>query len=217
MSRITGIESSGKNPNRVVVRLSSGRPLALWSQVAAGLGIGQDLSAADMDRLCRAEATEEAYQRALRFLSFRTRSETEIRQYLQKRGTEVETVELVMGRLRRGHLADDSQFARIWVENRATFRPRSRRALAWELRHKGISADEIEAALEDVDDVSLALQAGVQYARQLRGNAWPDFRRKLYAYLARRGFSSAAIGMAIPRAWRAITDGRPILEDKEFP
>jgi len=217
MGTITGIETSSKNPNRVVLRLSSGGPLALWANVAVGLRVGQDLSASDIARLCKAEVTEDAYQRALRFVSYRTRSEAEIRRYLQKRGVDVDSIELVMGRLRRSRLADDSQFARTWVENRATFRPRSRRALAWELRHKGVAAHEIEAALEDVNDGDLALQAGLQYAHRLHDNAWPDFRRKLYAYLARRGFSSVVIGTAVTRAWRDTTEGRPIPEDKETP
>ena len=185
--------------------------------MAAGLQVGQEISAADRERLCKAEVTEEAYQRALRFLSFRTRSETEIRQYLQKRGADLDSIELVMNRLRRGQLADDSRFARTWVENRATFRPRSRRALAWELRHKGVPARDIEEALADVDDADMALRAGLQYAHRLHGNAWPDFRRKLYAYLARRGFSSMVIGTAVTRTWRETAAGRPILQDKEVP
>jgi SOS response regulatory protein OraA/RecX len=89
--------------------------------------------------------------------------------------------------------------------------------LAWELRRKGISAHEIESALEDVDEANMALQAGLQYARRLRGNAWPDFRRKLYAYLARRGFPSMVIDTAVTRAWKDTANGHPILEDKEFP
>jgi regulatory protein len=217
MGTITGIETSSKNPNRVVVRLGSGRPLSLWAGVAADLRVGQDLSAADVDRLCKADVTEDAYQRALRFLSFRTRSEAEIRRYLQKRGADSGSIEQVMRRLRRNRLADDSQFARTWVENRATFRPRSRRALAWELRHKGVPAGEIEAALEGFDDADMAVEAGLQYAHRLRETPWPDFRRRLYAYLARRGFSSGVIGTAVTRAWRETTDGHPIPEDKEVP
>jgi regulatory protein len=215
MSRITGIESSSRRPNRVVVRLSSGRPLTLWAAAASDLRVGQDLTPADLERLRRADATEEAYQRALRFLSFRTRSETEIRQYLKKRGVDLETTARVVDRLRRSELADDSQFVRTWVENRTTFRPRSRRALAWELHHKGVSAREIETALADLDDASMALQAGLQYAHRLRGEPWPDFRRKLHAYLARRGFSSTVIGTAVSSAWSATTAGHPILENEE--
>jgi regulatory protein len=217
MSRIIGIESSGRNPNRVIVRLSSGRPLTLWADVAARVQVGQDLTPADIDRLGKADAAEESYHRALRFLSFRSRSETEIRQYLQKRGADSDTVDSVMGRLRRAQLADDSRFARGWVENRTTFRPRSRRALAWELRRKGVPAHEIESALVGVDDDELALQAGLKYANRIRGQSWPDFRRKLHAYLARRGFSSTVVGAAVSRAWREIADGHPILEDEEVP
>ncbi len=69
------------------------------------------------------------------------------------------------------------------------FRPRSRRMLAFELRRKGLDNQDIQEAIEQVDDEALAYQAALGHTRKLRNLEWRDFRVKMYAFLARRGFS----------------------------
>jgi regulatory protein len=114
-------------------------------------------------------------------------------------------VDRAIERLRQSQLADDGRFAQAWVENRSSFRPRSRRALAWELTRKGVPEQAIESATSGLDDTELAFQAGLKQARRLHGCSWPDFRRRLYAYLFRRGFSAGVIGPVVARVWSETT------------
>ena len=63
---------------------------------------------------------ETAYQRALdsalRFLSYRPRSEQEVRRRLGRQAWPAEVIEAVVARLRAVGLLDDAAFARLWVE-----------------------------------------------------------------------------------------------------
>ena len=61
---------------------------------------------------------ESVYEKALFYLSFRPRSEQEMRRYLHDKGLDEERGEQILGRLKRAHLVDDQDFARFWVESR---------------------------------------------------------------------------------------------------
>jgi len=148
-------------------------------------------------------------QQALLYLSYRARSEREIRQNLSKHEIPDDVIEETLERLRRNGFANDKKFASAWVENRNTFRPRGRRALAMELRQKGIEDTTIEFALEDLDEDALAYEAGLKKARKLKGAAlssskgleWSEFRKKMSDFLARRGFSYSVIAPIVSRLW----------------
>jgi len=99
----------------------------------------------------------------------------------------------VVERVTRAGLVDDGEFARDWVENRVQFKPRGARALHYELREKGIADSIIADALVDLDEEVAARQVAQAGARRMAHLEPRDFRRKLSAYMARRGFSYAAI------------------------
>ena len=170
---------------------------------AAWLEVGQELPPERAQQLQETDARETAYQRALNYLSYRPRSTQEVRQNLKKHDTSDDAIEETLTRLHRNGLVDDLQFAQDWVENRSTFRPRGRRALTAELRKKGIAREVIEAALQDLDENSLALRAAMKQARKYRGLEWHDFRRKMSAFLARRGFDYETAKSAVKHAWDA--------------
>ena len=81
------------------------------------------------------------------YLSYRARSEKEIRQNLRKHEIPEEVIEETLERLSKVGLANDNKFAQTWVENRNTFRPRSRRALTMELRQKGLDDEIVHSAV----------------------------------------------------------------------
>jgi regulatory protein len=227
MRKITAIQVQKRNPNRVNIHLDGEYAFGLARIVAAWLQVGQTLDEEKIAKLQAEDARERALQQAYLFLSYRARSEKEIRQNLSKHEIPEAVIEETLERLRRDGFANDKQFASAWVENRSTFRPRGRRALALELRQKGIDDSTIEAALEEVDEEALAYEAGQKKARKLalsppvpergsKGQEWSEFRKKMSEFLARRGFSYSVIAPIVQRLWsESHTEGEEKIYDDE--
>jgi regulatory protein len=170
---------------------------------AGWLKVGQELSEEKIASLQAEDANEMAYQKALHYLSYRPRSSMEVRQNLLKRNIPPTIVEAALKRLEAARLVNDQEFARAWIENRNTFRPRSRMALRAELRRKGISDEVAEPVLEEeVDDQALAFAAARKYAPRLRDLTWFEFRQKLSGFLARRGFSYTTLSPVVSEVWK---------------
>ncbi|HXF70917.1 MAG TPA: RecX family transcriptional regulator [Thermoflexus sp.] len=180
---------------RVAVYLDGRRAFVLTAIAAAQLRPGQVLSEDEIARLLERDLLEQAHELALRFLSYRPRSEREVADHLRRKGFDAQTVEAELERLRRVGLVDDRAFAQFWVENRTAFRPRSRRALQAELRRKGIPPAIIQEVLQEAspDERSLALRLARDRARRLRGLDPLTFRRRLAGYLIRRGFEGELV------------------------
>jgi regulatory protein len=202
MAKITAIETQKRDPNRVNIHLDGNYAFGLTQISAAWLQIGQELSEEKIASLQMEDSCERAYQQAMLFLSYRARSESEIRQNLSKHEIPQDVIEQTIERLREVQLADDKQFARAWVENRNTFRPRSRLALQTELRQKGLSDEAAQSALEGLDEEALAYEAGLKKARRLQSEEWSEFRKKLSEHLARRGFPYSVIASVVSRIWK---------------
>lgn len=221
--RITALKAQKRNPNRVNVYLDGEFAFGLARIVAAWLSIGQELGEEQIAELQRKDTDEVAFQAALRYLNYRARTEAEIRQHLKEKAYSEIAVESVIERLRHDRLLDDQQFAQMWVENQTTFRPRGRRALAFELRHKGVSENDIEQALsQSAAEDELAYQAAQKQAPRLSRFEWPEFRLKLSQFLARRGFSYETISPTVRRMWAErnapqddLTAGEPKPLDEE--
>jgi len=186
--KVTALRIQKNNRERVNVYLDGEFAFGLARIVAAWLSVGQELSDERIAKLQAEDNYEAAYQRALQFLSFRIRTEKEVRKNLEARAIPNEAIDLVIERLKKNGLLNDTYFAQSWVENRSDFRPRSKRVLAYELRSHGIEAQTIEDTLMELNDEELAYQAAIKQAKKLSGLDWVNFRRKLLAFLARRGF-----------------------------
>ncbi|MGC9356565.1 MAG: regulatory protein RecX [Anaerolineae bacterium] len=187
--RITALEPQKRSRNRYNVYLDGEFAFGLAETEAARLHVGDWLSDAQIATLKTADTVERAREKALNYLSYRPRSEYELRRYLTERGYPEEAIEETLERLRRVDLVNDAAFAHYWVENRLQFRPRGRRALSHELRQKGVAHAVIEAELDDYDEASAAEQCARQQARRLTHLSPEKFRRRLTQRLARRGFS----------------------------
>jgi regulatory protein len=199
--KITAIQPQKRNPNRVSIHLDGEFAFGLARFTAAWLTVGQELDQAKIDRLLAEDAAEAAYQRALRFLSYRPRSEKEVVDNLRKHETPEYIIAEVIERLSETGLIDDVKFTRLWIENRSEFRPRGSYALRAELRQKGIGDDAIESALGGVDEAVLALQAGRKKAARVKETDEQVFRQKMYGFLSRRGFNYEIITEAVNTLW----------------
>lgn len=206
--QVTALKVQVRNPNRVNVFLDGEFAFGLERITAAWLRVGQVLSDEKITQLKQQDEQEVVYLKALHLLEFRPRSEEEIRRKLDKKEISAEVINQVIERLRRNNLVNDEQFAQAWVENRSAFRPRSRKALQYEMRQKGLSGAAIEQALTnlEIDEEELAYQAALKQSRKLNQLDKMDFRRKMFSFLARRGFSYGTSAPVVERIWKDISE-----------
>jgi regulatory protein len=215
MKKITAIEVQKRSPNRVNIHLDGEFAFGLARIVAAWLRVGQELSEEKIEQLQAEDARERAFQQAMLFLSYRARSESEIRQNLRKHEIPEPVIEQTLERLRQGGLANDDQFARAWVENRTAFRPRSRRLMAMELRQKGLNDEAVSSAIADVDDKALAYEAAQKKVARYKDLEWNEFRKKLSDFLARRGFSYSVVAPVVTRIWNEAHKAEQHYEEED--
>jgi regulatory protein len=202
---ITAITVQKRNPQRVNIDLDGNFAFGLSRIVAAWLHVGRVVSDQDIAQLQAKETQEVAFQNAIRFISYRPRTTAEIESKLNEKGYAETVIQATIERLRANGLLDDQQFARTWVDNQSTFRPRGQRALAFELRRKGVTDEVIAQALEETPaEEELAYQAGTRQARKLANLERNEFRMKLSAFLARRGFSYGTIAPVVVRIWEEL-------------
>lgn len=175
---------------------------------AAWLRVGNKLSEEQIEKLLGDDELEVAYQRALYFLSFRPRSSQEVFKKLMDSGFSEQVIETTMERLQVEGFVNDSSFAEQWIENRNTFRPRSRRMLGYELRQKGIPSESIQQALEDISipEEELAYKAGLKKAQSCQSTDWQTFKNKVGSFLARRGFAYTVAAPVLKRLWDDTRD-----------
>jgi regulatory protein len=201
---VTAIRPQKRRRDRVNVYLDHEFAFSLQEIVAARLSIGQILDAEQTDDLRRRDGVERAYERALHYLSFRPRSEREVRRYLQRKEYDEEAINQVLARLKRAHLIDDLAFARSWVENRESLRPRGAWMLKAEMRQKGLSDQIIDMVLMDLDEEESALKASESALRRYARLDEELFRRRLWAYLQRRGFGYEVCRSVVDRRWAEL-------------
>lgn len=199
--KVTALRVQKHHPNRVNVYLDNEFSFGLSRITAAWLQVGQELSPSKIAKLQAEDQREVAYMQALRFLDYRPRSRAEVRRNLEKHAIPSEVINDVFKRLERSGLVSDERFAQDWVENRSEFRPRSRRALAFELHQRGLDETAIKKALEGLNEEALAYQAAIKQSRRFDGLQLRDFSNKLGSYLARRGFSYEIIKQVVAKVW----------------
>ena len=139
---------------------------------------------------------EDPVQRAkdicLRLLQFRARTRAELRQALGRKGIAEHVAEEVLGRLDEVGLIDDKAFAEVWVRSRHTYEGLGRRAIAAELRRKGVDAEVTADAVASVDYGAEEERARQLVRKRLRAMAGADeatMVRRLVGMLARKGYS----------------------------
>ncbi|HDD62711.1 MAG: hypothetical protein DRI65_06335 [Chloroflexota bacterium] len=202
MLTVTRLELQKKNPQRLNVYLDGEFAFGISRAAAPWLAEGNQISQQKINDLQEKDQFEGAYQRAINFLSYRIRSEKEIRQNLTKHEVPEEIIERVIDRLRGASLVNDREFASLWVENRVQFKPRGKRALSSELFQKGIPNEIIEDVLAELDEEELAYQCARSKIRKYSGLEEKAFQKKLSGLLTRRGFPYHIIKDVVSSLWK---------------
>lgn len=187
--KITAIKQQEKRKDRYSIFVDEKYVFSLSEPALLGSGLasGQELDRAQLKQYKQLSADDKAYGNALRYVTMRSRSEWEMRDYLRRKQVEEPVAEKIMGRLHDLRLIDDEAFARSWVENRRLLKPTSRRKLSMELKMKRVSEQIIDKVLtkdrEETDEREVLRQLVERKRKQYSDPT------KLMQYLARQGYS----------------------------
>ena len=204
MRKITAIRTRKGRGRRVNVFLDGKFAFSLEAEVAIkeGLQVRQELSAGQIETLARSDNFHRCLNVAAHYLSYRPRSEFELRERLHRRGFNGDSVEAVIARFKEQGLINDMAFAQFWKDNRESFSPRSQWLTKLELKRRGVAGDIIDQIVEAVDDGDSAYRAAVSKARCLPLADYQSFRHRLGEYLKRRGFGYGVINHTVERLWQ---------------
>lgn len=190
---ITRIEAQKKTPRRRSVFIDGKFAFGLDEEVVSKLGLekGEALTESRIEEILGQKSENEAKNVALKFLSFRRRTEREIKDKLKSKGFEEKTITKTVDKLKGYDLINDLEFAAAWVKERLAHKPRGKKLLKQELWKKGVQKDIIDQVIEELcQDEDKSASKLLQKIKKRYRNFEPEVaRRRMLSLLLRRGFS----------------------------
>ena len=204
MQTITGITEHPRKPGRYVVQVDGNEFATVAPEVLAEtktrVGVVVDDRLAT--RLQDASEDTAMYDRALNLLSFRARSSRELQRRLTEKGGSRERADRVIERLRAAGLVNDAEFARQLTRSKLAGGA-SRRRVHQELFKRGVARDVADDAVAEVsEDEGLTDADSIERVARKKWRTLRDLddetkRRRLYGFLARRGFNSDDVSRVV--------------------
>lgn len=202
MPVITAFRSQ-KNNNRVNIYLDNefGFGIDLENFVILGLKVNQEYTEKQIAEIVKKAEFQKTLDKLLRFATLRPRSEKEVKDYFKRKRIHESIHKELFNRLNRLELVDDEKFAQWWVEQRQSFKPRSKRILNNELRIKGIKKEIIKEVLQntEIDELSLAKKELEKKEYKWKGIDSQKARQKMAEFLLRKGFNWEVVEKVIKK------------------
>jgi regulatory protein len=182
-----------RNKKRVNVyldgRFSFG--IDLENLVRLNLKIEEEYSEKEIRGIIKRAEFQKTYDKLVRYSTLRPRSKREVETWFKKYKVHESLHDELFNKLKRLELLDDTKFAKWWVEQRITFRPRGKKALMAELRQKGIDRYIIDEVLTETDIDEEKMAKKLLERRKYRWERLNklEARKKKSDFLARKGFS----------------------------
>lgn len=193
--------SSQKSGKRVNLYLDGQFFCGLDLSVALkhNLKVGQKLSEDKLTTLVNQSTTETFFQKALNFISYRPRSEKEVRDYLKRKHKKkaqddakgAALIDQSIKKLKKRGFLDDHDFAKWWIKQRLDFRPKGKIALKSELFKKGVDRKIIDDILKEIsvkDELKAARRIYEKALKQLKSVEPKKRKQRLISRLSSRGF-----------------------------
>jgi len=203
--RITDVRQSKRVANRYSVYIDSKFAFSAHFDEIHALNIrkGRLLTGDELSELTDYFSERKLRETAFRILSYRPRSEQELRNKLREKRFPDSDIEDIIREFRDKKLLSDTDFARQWVENRMRLKPRGRKMLEMELYKKGVSRQTANRVLDDIlggtDQSETAFELLIKQPRKFLRENSVDTQRKIYNYLRYRGFDPDDIRRAAER------------------
>jgi regulatory protein len=197
--RITALDPDPRRPDAMRVDIDGTRFGAVPRDLVSreGLAVGREIDPALQDRLAQAADIEAAFRTILRALEMRSYARADLSRRLQRKGHPRVAVDAALDRVAQLGLLDDAAFAQTYVETRVA-RGRGPSRLTRDLLSMGVERGAIDRALaaqwpEGSDRSSVPLALARKRAAQLGSLPRQTKRRRLVAFLARRGFTGREV------------------------
>ena len=200
---ITMIEQQVKNNKRYNLYINEKYAFSVHEDIliAHQLYKGKEIDNNYYYELMQAEEKNKLWQKALRYLSIKSRSTYEVQQYLTRKGFEEGLIREVLSSLQEKQFLNDELYSEQFINARNTHNPKGKKLLAYELKRKGINSSTISSSLLDFDEekeLELAKElVNKKNGRNLKDDDWAKTKAKLARYLERRGFSYHTISKAL--------------------
>jgi regulatory protein len=211
--KITSIEPQKKNPLRENIFLDGEFAFGIGAELRflSKLHVNDKVTPTQVEKLIQKDQITRLVEKALRFLSYRPRSEREVRQQLLYKGklTEMETdlekknyqrnVEDAIKFLRKNKMVDDRQFSLWWIEGRRKFKKTGDQVIKQELMVKGVDKHLVEELLSEntEDPFEMGLAAAQKKLISYQKLEPKEFKIKMGQYLQRRGYSWEVISRVV--------------------
>jgi len=204
---VTNIAPDPRQPDHRLIEVDRGRfaSLPVETVVDLGLTVGQDVDARTLARLSKLGDAAAAHRAGLRALARRPFAVRELRRKLLQRQHPAAAVDAAIDRLSAAGLVDDARYAQEWVAAKLT-RGRGPARLLRDLQAQGVerrlAEDTVRDAMkeEGVDPIEAARAAAQQRAPALRALPPDVGRRRLAAFLLRRGFGGPHLADVVREA-----------------
>ena len=194
-SVVTAIRPHRRNADRVEIDIGDQTfVVAPEYVVRAGIREARELTPAERRALASESQVVRAMDRAILLLSHRARATVELRRRLTRLELPATAIDEALARLTRLGYLDDAAFARQLARGRMLASGQSRYRIRSELLRKGVNRETADAAIEEtlssdeVDEGAIIERVAAKKARALAKLDPQTRRRRLYAFLARRGF-----------------------------
>jgi len=190
--KITDIKSVKRDTERVAIFFEDVYigSLSVSRLSSLNLTVGQELTEEELEGLLEETEITKATLSSLKLLSYRARSEKEIRDRLKLKGFTERIITRVIDKLYGWDYLNDRDFARSWVKHRTTGKkPYGSKYIRYELRQKGIDEELINEVLSKIDETKLCEKAGNEVLKRLMKKYKDiELRERIYQHLIRRGF-----------------------------
>jgi regulatory protein len=201
---ITAIEPDPRRPGAVRLFVAGALFCTVDESAAAGVRPGEPLDSALADALGKAADTEAAYRTVLRALHRRAHARADLARRMVRRGHASDAVEAALRRAEQHGFVDDEAFAAHYVQTRSE-RGRGPSRLTRDLLALGVPRGVIDRAVAnrwppDADRAAMPVALAARRAAQMGDLPRPVKRRRLLAFLARRGFSGSEAVEAVRQA-----------------
>ena len=180
--------------HRVRIRLDDGSEFHLSESLYHGkpLEVEAEVDPAELSQWILLHQYPSALNKAVSMLSLRPHSKAEISRKLVRSGFSEETIELVLFKLEKNKLLDDTEFALKWTQFRSEKRYGPRRIIQ-ELKLKGVSGEDILSSMQAVDENNMLNEAihlaEKKYRQEKNNKSHRELHLKIMNFIVRRGYS----------------------------